>query len=374
MQDKIILTRLSNILSFYISRHFAIAFFGVLLVIMGLILIFDLLELIRRSVTSDDLGAGTLLALALLKLPRTSQEVMPFAVMIGMMFALLRLARNSELVVMRSAGISVWQFLLPTLFFVIVFAIFNLAIISPFSASLYKTYERFEEEIFLKKPSSLNIGVGGLWLRETSDQEQIVVHSHVFRQENQILFMSGISFFELDNSDKLIKRYEAEEGQLLDGFFRLDKAWESAPEKTSVFHQELFLPTSITINLVKENFASPETMSFWELPKFISFSENSGFSVLPHKIYWQTQLASPFLFCAMILLASSFYLTTNNRLGGWTMRGLAGLGAGFLLYFFSRLTYALGLSSILPISLAVWSPTIIATLLGLGYLLHSEDG
>ena len=157
-------------------------------------------------------------------------------------------------------------------------------------------------------------------------------------------------------------------------FFRLDKVWESAPERLSVFHQELFLPTTITINLVKENFASPETMSFWELPKFISFSEGAGFSVLPHKIYWHTQLASPFLFCAMIFLASSFYLTTNNRLGGWTMRGLAGLGAGFMLYFFSRLTYALGLSSILPISLAAWSPTVIATLLGLGYLLHTEDG
>jgi len=61
-------------------------------------------------------------------------------------------------------------------------------------------------------------------------------------------------------------------------------------------------------------------------------------------------------------------------LGGWTARGVAGLGAGFVLYFFSRLTYALGLSATLPLALAAWAPALVAALLGLTYLFHSEDG
>lgn len=368
------MNRLSPTLSLYIGWQFILAFFSVLLVIMGLILLFDLIELVRRSVTAEDLGLSILLGLAILKLPHTLQDVMPFAVMIGMMFALFKLARSSELVVMRSAGVSVWQFLAPTLLLVIGLGAVNLAVINPFSASLYETYERLEEELLFKRSSALNIGVGGLWLRESTGDSLTVVHSHVVRQEDRILYMSGVSLFEMDGQDRFVRRYEAQDGQLLDGFFKLDRVWESAPDEVSVFHKELFLPTTLSVNQVQDSFAAPETMSFWDLPQFIRFSEESGFSARQHKLYWHSLLASPFLFCAMVLVASAFYLTTNNRLGGWTKRGLAGLGAGFMLYFFSRLTYALGLSAILPLPLAAWAPTAVAALLGLTYLFHQEDG
>ncbi|MFL2770067.1 MAG: LPS export ABC transporter permease LptG [Rhodospirillaceae bacterium] len=368
------MNRITPTLSIYIGWQFILAFLSVLLVIMGLIMLFDLIELVRRSVSAENIGIGTLFGLAALKLPHTLQDVLPFCVMIGMMFALFRLARNSELVVMRSAGVSVWQFLAPTLLLVAGIGVFNLAVVNPFSASLYKTYERLEEELLFKRSSTLNISAGGLWLRKSDNNIQTVVHSHVVRQEDQILFLSGVSIFEMDRVDQFIRRFEARDGQLLDGFFKLDHVWESAPGVDSIYHDEFFLPTTITIGQVQENLASPETMSFWELPQYIRFSEQSGFSALPHKLHWHSLLASPFLFCAMILVASSFYLTTNNRLGGWTKRGLAGIGAGFMLYFFSRLTYALGLSAILPLTLAAWAPTTVAALLGLTYLFHREDG
>jgi lipopolysaccharide export system permease protein len=366
--------RLSPTLSLYIGWQFIVAFVSVLLVVMGLIMLFDLIELVRRSVSADDLGLGTLVGLAALKLPHTLQDVLPFAVMIGMMFALFRLARNSELVVMRSAGVSVWQFLAPTLLLVAGLGVFNLIVVNPFSASLYQTYERLIDELLFKRASALNIGVGGLWLRESDGETQTVVHARVVRQEDNILFVLGVSLFEMDDTDHFVRRYEAQEGQLLEGFFKLDKVWESSPNATSIFHNELFLPTTISLEQVQESFAAPETMSFWELPQFIRFSEEAGFSTRPHRLYWHSLLASPFMFCAMVLVASAFYLTTNNRLGGWTKRGLAGLGAGFMLYFFSRLTYALGLSAILPLPLAAWAPTTVAALLGLTYLFHREDG
>jgi len=53
---------------------------------------------------------------------------------------------------------------------------------------------------------------------------------------------------------------------------------------------------------------------------------------------------------------------------------LAGSLTGFLLYFVSDVTQALGLSGILPAFLAAWSPTAVALLLGAATLLHLEDG
>jgi len=368
------LNRLSPTLSIYIGWHFLIALGAVLLIAMGLIILFDMIELLRRSVTNENIGMSLLLGMAFLKLPHTLQDALPFAVMLGMMFALYRLARNHELVVIRSAGVSVWQFLAPTLILTAVLGVLNLTIVHPFSASLYETYERLEDEIILRQESPLNISQGGLWMRENQDGLQTVVHSHYVKRENTILVMEGISIFEMKTGSRFQRRFEAETGRLQEGTFILETAWEIVPNKQSVLHRVFSLPTSITITQIQESFASPETISFWELPQFIQFSQEAGFSALPHRLYWHSLLASPFMLIAMILVASSFYLTTNNRLGGWTTRGIAGIAAGFMLYFFTRVTYALGLSATLPLPLAAWAPATVAGLLGLSYLLHREDG
>ena len=51
-----------------------------------------------------------------------------------------------------------------------------------------------------------------------------------------------------------------------------------------------------------------------------------------------------------------------------------GVLTGFVLYFFSDVVFALGLSDSIPVTLAAWTPSGVATLLGLAMLLHLEDG
>ncbi len=368
------MTRISFTLSVYIAWKFILSFLAVLFGISVLIIIFDMLELLRRASNMQDSRLGFLLFLSILKLPKTIQEVLPFIIMIGMMFTLFKFSRNSELAVIRSAGVSVWQILLPVMSVVIIFGFINILVISHFSASFYKIYENSEERVFSKKSNLLNFGKGGLWLRESFQGKDVIIHSHYVKKEDSLLYLSGISVFEVERFDKFVRRYEAEEGHLLDGYVRLEKVWESSIGQKSLFHKELFIPTSITLNYVKDSFSSPETLSFWQLPIYIDFFEASGFSSLRHRLYFQSQLASPFFFCSMVLLASIFFLANNIRLVEWTKRIIAGLATGFMLYFFSELTFALGISSVLPVVISAWSPTLLATLMGLSYLFHYEDG
>jgi lipopolysaccharide export system permease protein len=53
---------------------------------------------------------------------------------------------------------------------------------------------------------------------------------------------------------------------------------------------------------------------------------------------------------------------------------VAGVAAGFALYFFSDVVFALGLSATIPVSLAAWTPAGVSCLLGASLLLHLEDG
>ncbi len=368
------MSRIYPTLSLYLGRHFLVSFLSLLAIIAALVLLFDTIELMRRSVSAAGLEFGTVFNMAVLKLPHTAQATLPFVVLLAMMFVLFRLSRSHELVVMRSAGVSVWQFLAPPLALTAAVGVFNLLLIDPLAASMYDSYQRMDDSLIRGESTTLNIGENGLWLREGGAGTATVVFAAGVHQEADTLQLDKISIFETDARESLSRRLEAAGGKLTDGAFQLNKVWDIVPGQPATFHETYSLPTTITMTKVQDSFAAPETMSFWELPTFIAFSEASGFSALPHRLYWYSLLASPWLLCAMVLIAAAFNLSGNVKLVGWTGRSVAALGASFLLYFFSRFLYALGLSATLPLVLAAWAPAAVASFLGLAYIFHREDG
>ena len=60
--------------------------------------------------------------------------------------------------------------------------------------------------------------------------------------------------------------------------------------------------------------------------------------------------------------------------GAWPGVGYLGVFTGFVLYFFSDIVFALGLSDSIPVLLAAWTPSGVATMLGTAMLFHLEDG
>lgn len=366
--------RLSPTLSLYIARHFAVAFATVLAVIMGLILLFDVIELLRRASSSSGLGFLSLLTMALLKLPHMVHTILPFAVMIGAMITFWRLTRTHELVVARSAGISVWQFLAPVLLVVGALGVFQVTAFNPLAATMYGKFERMQDEVLLNRNSAIDVSEIGLWLREGNAEREMVVHSDAVRQDGLELHLRNVHIFLYDRPDHFSRRIEAATAKLADNVFELENVWVMDVGKPAEHRSAMTLPTELTLERVQDNFASPETMSFWQLPGFIAFFEKAGFAANKHRMYLQSLLASPLLLCAMVLVAAVFSLRPNTRSGGLLLRIGGGVGAGFGIYFFTKLVYAFGLSATLPHVMAAWTPAVVASLIGLAGLLHLEDG
>lgn len=366
--------RLSPVLSSYIARQFASAFGSVLLVILGIILLFDMIELLRRTAGRADLGIGLVLLMSMLKLPQMLHTVLPFAVMIGAMISFWRLTRTHELVVARSAGISAWQFIAPLLMVVGAFGVFEITAFNPMAAAMYGRYEKLQDEMINSRKTAFDLSEVGLWLREPHDDGEMVVHSQDVRQEGLKLFLKDPQIFIYDKPDHFFRRISAESSTLIDGVFDMQRAWVMEGGKPSTFVETMRIPTQLTLDRIHDNFASPETLSFWQLPGFIRFFERAGFTASKHRLYLQSLLASPLLYCGMVLLAALFSLKPNNRSGGLTSRVAAGVATGFTVYFFSKVVYAFGLSSTLPQALAAWTPAVFASLVGLGGLFHLEDG
>ncbi len=367
--------RLSPILSFYIGRHFLAAFFGALGVIMGLIFLFDVIELLRRAATHGNVGFGAILEMALFKLPQMVQLILPFAVMIGAMAAFWGLTRSRELVVSRSAGVSIWEFLTPVMAAAFAIGLVNVVAFNPLSAALYQRYEKLEDQLLLSRGGGpLLVGESGLWLRETHGAEIVVVHADAVRQEGYDLRLRDVSVYVSDADEHFLYSIEATLGQLENGFFHLTDASLLRPGRPVEHYPTYDFATQLTLAKIQDNFASPETISFWELPSFIRFFESAGFSANRQKLYFQSLLSSPILLVAMVVVAAVFSVKPDLRSGGIMVRLMGGVVSGFVFYFFSKVVYALGLSSTLPVAMAAWIPALVAALFGVAALFHLEDG
>lgn len=363
--------RVSATLSFYFSRNIL---FWILVIFGGLaavLLMFDMVEQFRRVAGKADVGYGIAIQLALLRLPHLIQKTLPFTILFGAMMAFWRLARSNELAVARAAGVSAWQFLLPGLIIAMLVGAFQVAAFNPLAAMLLARFEHLDATYLKRSTSRLVVSPTGLWLRQGSENGQTVINAQRSAADGAELLT--VTFFVFENPDRFIRRIDADRAALGNGYWTVERAWLSAPDKERRFEETYRIPTDLTPDKIQESFASPETMSFWSIPGFLKTLEKAGFSGHRHRLYWHTLLASPLLLAAMILFAAVFTLKAGGR-GGATRTVSMGVLCSFALYFASDIVHALGLSASIPAILAAWSPPAIATLLALAMVFHLEDG
>ena len=363
--------RLSTTLSIYIGRQFLIGVGTALFALAVLIFMLDLVELSRRAASKPDATIAVALQLALLHLPYMVQRVIPYAFLIGVMLVLARLTRTSELVVTRASGISVWQFLLPGIVLSLVIGAFVVTVFNPLAASLLWRYEQLEARYIEGRASILAVSSSGLWLRQADDYGESVIHAQRITEPE--LTLHEVVIFRYEGKDKFVQRLDAETAELRDGHWLLRSVLSSGPDQIAWRREQHQFATELTISQIQDNFASPETLSFWEIPKFVALLERAGFSALKHRVYWHTIFAGPALLSGMVLIGAAFTLRLSARNGGAGWLIALGIVAGLLLYIFSDVALALGIAANIPAPLAGWAPGVMALLLGGAMLLHIED-
>lgn len=363
--------RLSPTLSFYFARRFLVGVLIIFLALAALGFVIDTVELLRRAAGRPEATFGVVLSMALLRQPVLQAQLLPFAFLFGSMLSLSRLNRANELTVARAAGISVWQFLAPAVITAFLLGIFVVTVYNPLGSAMVSRYEQVEARFLKGRTSLLAVSGSGLWLRDSSGDDQIVVHA--LRVAQNGLELNDVILFFYQGSDRFVRRIDAAHAVLEDGRWQLDDVLITSLDRPAEFLPRYTVDTTLTLSRIQNSFASPETLSFWALPGFIETLERAGFSATRHRLYFFSLLADPFLYCANVLIAALFSLRLTRRGGaGWLVGG--GIFAGFVLYVMSDLIHALGLSGNIPILLAALSPAVIGLMLGTAGLFHLEDG
>ncbi len=367
--------KFNSIIGRYLSKQIVFTFLMVLLTIMGIIMMFDSIEALRRISGREDTGMDYVFKYALTKLPETIDKVLPFVMMVAAMITFWRVSKSNEYVIIRSSGVSVWGFLKPVLITVFAVGVINVALINPISSKMYEMHATLKYRFVTRDPTAMLFSSKGLWIREAEGNDKIlVVQAKSLHQEsNDVLSMKDISILEMDQNSQILRRIDGLLGELSKRNFKLRGVHIFQTGKKTQTLPSYEYKTSITLQRIKENFVDPDAISFWELPDTIRFYQSSGFRASRHIMRYLSLWASPFLLVAMVLISAIFSLTPSVRQGGVMFMIVAGITTGFMVYFSSQLIYAFGINGYIPIWLAVWSPAAIVMLLGVTFMLIKEE-
>ena len=295
------------------------------------------------------------------------------------------MAKRQELVIIRSAGISAWEFLLPSVFAAFVIGLVVITSFNPVACAMLSRFESQEAKYFYNKQNLLEISDEGLWIRqklseiETFDSEEdenskfnVIIHSANVSGKESVKLEGAIAFgFTPD--DLFYFRVDSKTASLEADHWLFKNARMTFSDGSTESFEEYKIPTNLKVVDIQKSFSDPQVVSFWELPNFIEKLNKSGFNDISHVMHYFKLLALPCYFAAMVLIGSLFSLKAPRQ-GKIGYSITISIVFGFLIYFVSNIIYSLGLSSALPVFVAAFAPALITAFIGMFLLLHFEDG
>jgi lipopolysaccharide export system permease protein len=359
-----------NIFNRYLWQETSI---NILMTMLGLLALFSFFDLIQELDTlgRGDYGISTMLMFVALSIPGHIYEVVPVAVLVGMMFSLGTLARNSELVVMRVSGISVvkigWVLIkVGLLFTVITFLVGEL--ITPIS-------EKMAQRLRIKATDSVVAQdfKTGLWVKDGKsfvNVENVLPDASLF----------NIHVYEFDENFRLRSISNAKNGYFDEDRWRLSKVTQTKFNNAKVIQQsniqtqifnEANWKSLIRPELLNVLLVAPEKMSAWNLYSFINHLSANNQKTTRYTVALWAKMIYPLACMVMVILALPFGFL-QQRSEGTSTKIFIGVLLGVVYQIMNRVFIHLGVLNDWPPLMSAIIPTILFLLAGLSLLFVVE--
>ena len=177
------------------------------------------------SHSKTDVGFVTIIQIAFMRLPNLLQKVAPFAVLFGAILSFVKLTKSRELVVARASGVSVWQFLSPSLISAIFIGIFAITVFNPVAAAMNNQSTLLVDKYLEGKLSQITVSESGLWLKQINefDKSETLITAAGLSADNRNF--RDIIILEFTPNNIFKGRIDAEEGKLLKGRWKFKERY-----------------------------------------------------------------------------------------------------------------------------------------------------
>lgn len=344
------------ILHRYIAKTIILATLLVLLAVVGIAFFISLLTELR-DVGNGDYGLPQAVIHVLLKLPYDLYQFFPMLALLGGVLGLTALSSHHELVVMRTAGMSVQRIIGAVLTAGIILVIFATIVGEGFAPKALFMADKYKDSA--ENGGQAVATATGVWIHEGNNFVHIdrVMGRH---------HLEGVKRYEFDNEHKLLKASFAEKLDFEEGHWRwhnLSQTIFKNDRTVSTFNPTGTWDLALNPNLLSVGLVEPRELMLPNLANYSKHLVKNGLQATRFQFEFWKRIFQPFMTLVMILLAVPFVFAAPRSVGtGW--RILLGVIIGFVFYILNAF---LGQFSIVfqvsPFIAAVF-PTVLFALVG----------
>ena len=356
----------------YLLKKFIKNFIFFISISLLIVFLVEFVELLRRTSENPNISSiFYIFYLAFLKITGSIAFIIPISIFVTTMITCRSFNKYREMVIIQNTGLHSFRILYPFIVFTILFCIIYFTILNPFLSHATNSYQKIEQEIFSGKLSKTSISKSGIWLRQGSENNKIVIRAANFFPKESLF--KNATFYIYTKKNNFVERIDAKSAQLEKNFWIMKNVVINKPNKKVVKIDEYTLKTNLTIKKIEDSFLDPQSLSIWKIPDFISLLKESGFSATKHQIYLYKTIFLPLYLIGLILIAGSFTIKFTKTKAKTFFLILTGTITGFLIHVLSETIYSLGIAGKLPTLLASLSPSIITIMVGVYFVIHFEQ-
>jgi len=296
--------------------------------------------------------------------PEFLSYIIALAVLLSALVTVGLLTKNSELIVMRACGISLYRTALPMVAFALAGSVMLFGMEERVLATANQRADRLKHIIRTGQPQTFGV-LNRKWIVGNDGQ---VYHYQYYDPRKREL--NSLSVFEFDPQTHALKSrmfvnratYDPDrepQGEIPK--WALDRGWKrefdpktQANPFTAFDHVGArFEAADYFVTEARE----PELMNFGQLRRYITELKASGYNVLDHEVGLHRKIAFPFVTLVMTLIAVPFAVTTGRR---GAMYGI-GVGIVLALVYWTMISIfaAFGQGGLIDPALAAWAPNLI---------------
>jgi lipopolysaccharide export system permease protein len=350
----------------YIVNNFIKLLLIVSSIFFLLVLLLNLLEELNFFKNSNE-GLYYPLLLNILNAPSVLIDIFPFIFLISTQFLLINLIEKNELIILKNFGIDNLKLIVIISMVSFVVSLFIIIFFYNFSAKLKHVYLDIKNDFASDNKYLAVITDNGIWIKDEIDNKKIIINADLIKGN----ILKNVVITQFDNNFIPQKYIYGEIVDIKKNDWVIKKAIVIENNVRTVKDNYLFR-SNFNSEKINTLFSNLTSLTIWELFTLRDEYVSVGYSVKEINLHLQKIYSFPVYLTILTIFASVLMLNVPiNKPKFFYL--IMGIFASVLIFYINHFSSLLGENNKLPITLSVWLPHVIVSILtGIGMVRINE--
>ena len=307
------------------------------------------------------------LILNFLNAPSILINIFPFIFLISAQFLLINLIERNELIILKNFGIDNLRLIAIISLISFIASLIIIIFFYSFSAKLKHLYLEIKNEFASDNKYLAVITDNGIWIKDEIEDIKFIINADLI--EGNIL--KDVVITQFDNSFNPQKYIYGKTVNIKDNDWVIKKA-TIIEDNIRIIKNNFLFKSNFNSEKINSLFSNLTSLTIWELFSLRDDYISVGYSVKEINLHLQKIYSFPIYLTILTIFASVIMLNVPlNKPKVFYL--LMGIFASVLIFYINHFSSLLGENDKLPITLSVWLPHVIVSILtGIGMVRINE--